>query len=336
MEEAVSQSPIASSLGPDPEVRRPRVTMRPVPGAAPGDFVRRSASSMRSLSRIRAFLDLIRFEHTVFALPFAYLGMVLAAGGWPDGRTFLWITVAMAAARTVGMGANRLADRWIDARNPRTAGRPLVTGAISPSAVWVGTTLAALLLTLAAYQLGPLPFRLLPGALLFLVLYPFSKRLTLLSHLMLGMTDALAPLGAWAAVRGSLTQPSDLPAWVLFVIVTLWIGGFDLIYAIQDVDVDRREGLHSVPARFGVAVALRLSALAHALVTVLLVVLGWLLGLGPAYWAGLAITVVLLAYEHAIVRPDDLSRLNLAFFNVNGVISVTLFAGTLLATVLNP
>jgi len=291
---------------------------------------------MRSLTRIRAFLDLIKFEHTVFALPFAYLGMVLAAGGWPDGRTFLWITVAMAAARTLGMGANRLADRWIDARNPRTAGRPLVTGTISPPTAWAGTTLAALVLALAAYQLGPLPFRLLPGALLFLILYPFSKRLTALSHLMLGMTDALAPLGAWAAVRGSLTQPSDLPAWVLFVSVTLWIGGFDLIYAIQDIDVDRRDGLHSFPARFGVAAALRLSGFAHALVSALLVALGWLLGLGPAYWVGLAITVALLAYEHAIVRPDDLSRLDLAFFNVNGVISVTLFAGTLLAILLQP
>ena len=336
MELEVSQYPITSDLRRTPGSHLPRVTMRLVPGAAPGDFIRRIASSMRSLSRIRAFLDLIKFEHTVFALPFAYLGMVLAAGGWPDGRTFLWITVAMAAARTLGMGANRLADRWIDARNPRTAGRPLVTGTISPATACAGTTLAALLLTLAAYQLGALPFRLLPGALLFLILYPFSKRLTLLSHLMLGMTDALAPLGAWAAVRGSLTQPSDLPAWVLFAIVTLWIGGFDLIYAIQDIDVDRRDGLRSFPARFGVSAALRLSGLAHALVTALLVVLGWLLGLGPAYWVGLAITVALLAYEHAIVRPDDLSRLNLAFFNVNGVISVTLFAGTLLATLQNP
>ncbi len=313
-----------------------RDTMRLVPGASPGDFVQRTISSMRSLSRILAFLDLIKFEHTVFALPFAYLGMVLAAGGWPDGRSFLWITVAMAAARTLGMGANRLADRWIDARNPRTAGRPLVTGTISPTTAWAGSVLAALLLAVAAYQLGPLPFRLLPGAYLFLILYPFSKRLTLLSHLMLGMTDALAPLGAWAAVRGSLTQPSDLPAWVLFVIVTLWIGGFDLIYAIQDVDVDRRDGLHSFPARFGVRAALQLSAVAHALVSALLVALGLLLGLGLAYWAGLAITIALLAYEHAIVRPDDLSRLNLAFFNVNGVISITLFAGTLLATLVTP
>jgi 4-hydroxybenzoate polyprenyltransferase len=289
---------------------------------------------MGSLSRVRAFLDLIKFEHTVFALPFAYLGMVLAADGWPDLRTFLWITIAMAAARTLGMGANRLTDRWIDARNPRTAHRPLVTGAMSPTTAWAGTILAALVLALAAWQLGPLPFRLLPGAYVFLILYAFTKRWTVFSHLMLGMTDALAPLGAWAAVRGSLTQPSDLPAWVLYIVVTLWIGGFDLIYAIQDIEVDRRDGLHSFPARHGVAAALRLSAVAHALVTVLLVLLGLLLRLSAPYWIGLAVTAALLAYEHAIVWPDDLSRLNVAFFNVNGIISVTLFAGALLATLL--
>ncbi len=286
---------------------------------------------MGILSRIRAFLELIKFEHTVFALPFAYMGMVLAAGGLPDVRTFVWITIAMAAARTLGMGANRLADRWIDARNPRTANRPLVTGTISPATAWAGTLAAALVIALAAYQLGPLPFRLLPGAYVFLVFYPYTKRFSILSHLLLGMADALAPLGAWAAVRGSLTQPTDLPAWLLFVVVTLWIGGFDLIYAIQDINVDRSERLYSVPAKYGVRAALRLSAAAHALMTLLLAVL---LPLGWPYALGFALTAVLLAYEHAIVRPDDLSRLNLAFFNVNGVISLTLFAGTLLATLL--
>lgn len=286
---------------------------------------------MGSLSRFRAFLELIKFEHTLFALPFAYMGMVLAAGGLPGLHTFVWITIAMAAARTLGMGANRLADRWIDARNPRTANRPLVTGAISPATAWAGTLTASLILALAAYQLGPLTFRLLPGAYAFLILYPFTKRLTVFSHLLLGMTDALAPLGAWAAVRGTLTQPTDVPAWLLFVVVTLWIGGFDLIYAIQDIDVDRRDGLHSVPALYGVRTALRLSAVTHALMTLLLAAL---LPLGWPYALGFGLTVALLAYEHALVRPEDLSRLNLAFFNVNGVISLTLFAGTLLATLL--
>lgn len=289
---------------------------------------------MASVSRVRSFLELIKFEHTIFALPFAYLGMLLAAGGWPGWPTVLWITVAMAAARTVGMSTNRLIDRELDARNPRTASRPLITGAISPTTALVGTLVAALILAFAAWQLGPLPWRLLPGAYLFLLAYPFTKRWTVLSHLLLGMTDALAPLGAWAAVRGSLLQPSDAPAWMLFAIVTFWIAGFDLIYAIQDIEVDRREGLHSFPARHGVAAALRVSAAVHALVTVLLVLLGWLLHLSGPYWIGLAASASLLAYEHAIVRPQDLSRLNVAFFNVNGVISVTLFAGVLLATLL--
>lgn len=286
------------------------------------------------LRRARDFLELIKFEHTVFALPFAYLGMLLAARGWPTLWQFAWITLAMASARTLGMGANRLIDRALDARNPRTARRPLITGAVAPRTAWVGTLLAAALLALSAYALGPLPFRLLPGALLMLVLYPYTKRWTTLSHWALGATDGLAPLGAWAAVRGSLTAPGDLPAWFLFAIVTLWIGGFDLIYACQDVEFDRAEGLHAIPARHGVAAALRLSALAHALTTVLLFALGWIAGLGWPYWLAAAAAAALLAYEHSLVRPDDLSRLDLAFFNLNGIISLTLFAGTLLALVL--
>ncbi len=287
---------------------------------------------MDLLKRLRDFLELIKFEHTIFALPFAYLGMLLAANGRPTWAQFLWITIAMAAARTLGMSANRLADRWIDARNPRTANRPLVTGAITPATVWVGSATSAAVLGLAAYALGPLPFRLLPGAYLFLIGYPFTKRFTVFSHLILGMTDALAPLGAWAALRGSLLTRGDLPAWVLFAVVTLWIGGFDLIYACQDVDVDRRDGLHSFPARFSVRASLILSTLSHLLTGALLVLLGLLTGLGWPYWAGLLLVVAMLAYEHAIVRPDDLSRLDLAFFNMNGIISVTLFATTLAAT----
>lgn len=287
---------------------------------------------MDLLKRLRDFLELIKFEHTIFALPFAYLGMLLAANGRPTWTQFLWITVAMAAARTLGMSANRLADRWIDARNPRTANRPLVTGAITPATVRVGSATSAAVLGLAAYALGPLPFRLLPGAYLFLIGYPFTKRFTVFSHLILGMTDALAPLGAWAALRGTLLTRGDLPAWVLFAVVTLWIGGFDLIYACQDVDVDRREGLHSFPARFSVRASLILSTFSHLLTGALLVLLGLLTGLGWPYWAGLLIVVAMLAYEHAIVRPDDLSRLDLAFFNMNGIISVTLFATTLAAT----
>ena len=274
---------------------------------------------------IRDFLELIKFEHTVFALPFAYLGMLLAARGWPGLRAFLWITVAMAAARTVAMGFNRIADRWIDAHNPRTARRPLVTGAISSRVAWVGTGIAVLVLSLASWQLGPLPLKLLPGAFLFLFGYSFTKRFTWLSHYIVGFTDGLAPVGAWAAIRGSLFTPADLPAWILLAVVTLWIGGFDLIYACQDVPYDRQDGLFSIPARFGIPLALRLSMLSHAVTALLLVALGVLMGLGWPYWVGLLVVVGLLAWEHSLVRPDDLSRVDLAFFNMNSYISITLF-----------
>lgn len=283
------------------------------------------------MEKVRDFLELIKFEHTVFALPFAYLGMVLAAGGWPGWRTFLWITVAMAAARTVAMSLNRILDRDYDARNPRTARRPLVTGRISMRTAWGGTLVALGVLALAAWELGPLPFRLLPGALLFLIGYSYTKRFTWASHFILGMTDGLAPMGAWVAVRGSLFSRADLPAWLLFLIVTLWIGGFDLIYACQDAEFDRQAGLHSIPARFGIAAALRLSALAHLLMMALLVALGAAMHLGLPYAIALLLTAAILLYEHRLVRPDDLSRVDVAFFNLNSYISLTLFLGVVAA-----
>jgi len=278
---------------------------------------------------LRDFLELIKFEHTIFALPFAYLGMLLAAGGWPKLSQFVWITVAMAAARTVAMGFNRIIDRWIDAHNPRTARRPLVTGAISLRTAWAGTILALGVLTLAAWMLGPLPLRLLPGALLFLFGYTFTKRFTWLSHFILGMTDGLAPMGAWAAVRGSLFSADDLPAWVLLGIVTFWIGGFDLIYACQDVPYDQRDGLHAFPALFGIPAALRLSTVSHVVTILLLGWLGLLMNLGWPYWVGLLVTASLLIWEHSLVRPDDLSRVDVAFFNINSYISITLFVAIL-------
>ena len=282
--------------------------------------------------RVRDFLELIKFEHTVFALPFAYLGMLLApAEGWPTWRAFLWITVAMAAARTVAMGANRIIDRTIDARNPRTAGGPLASGRVRLSTAWIGTALSGAVLTLAAWRLGPLPLILLPGAVLFLVGYSFTKRVTWLSHFVLGFTDGLAPMGAWAAIRASLFTAGDLPAWLLLGIVTMWIGGFDLIYACQDVDFDRESGLQSVPARFGIRAALRLSAVCHVLTLALLIWLGAAGKLGWPYWVGMVMVASLLGYEHWLVRPDDLSRINLAFFNINGYISVTLLVSVLAA-----
>jgi len=281
------------------------------------------------MKSIRDFFELIKFEHTIFALPFAYLGMLLAADGWPSFHQFFWITVAMAAARTTAMGFNRIVDRGIDAHNPRTFNRPLVTGAISLPTAWSGTILAALLLALAAWRLGALPLRLLPGAYACLFLYSYTKRFTWLSHFLLGFTDGLAPMGAWAAIRGSLFTTTDVPAWLLLGIVTFWIGGFDMIYACQDVPYDLQDGLQSIPARFGIRTALRLSALCHAITAILLILLGVWTALGWPYWIGSAITIVLLTWEHLLVRPDDLSRIDLAFFNINSYISVTLLVSIL-------
>jgi 4-hydroxybenzoate polyprenyltransferase len=255
--------------------------------------------------------------------------MLLAAEGWPTWDQFIWITIAMAAARTLAMGSNRLADRWIDARNPRTAQRPLITGSISTRTAWIGTILAGLILALAAFQLSPLTFLLLPGAYLFLVGYSFTKRFTWMSHFVLGFTDGLAPLGAWAAIRNSLFTPQDLPAWILLAVVTFWIAGFDMIYASQDVEFDQREGLQSIPANFGIPTALRLSTVMHIITIVLLTLLGLVSGLAWPYWIGLIIVIGLLTWEHTLVQPDDLSKLGVAFFNINGYISITLFVAIL-------
>ncbi|MER3458548.1 MAG: 4-hydroxybenzoate octaprenyltransferase [Chloroflexota bacterium] len=281
---------------------------------------------------MRTFLEMIKFEHTIFALPFAYLGMVLAARGWPTGHQFIWITIAMVAARTLAMSVNRLADRHLDARNPRTANRPLPCGLISPRTVLAYVVLSALILTIAAWQLTPLTLKLLPGALIFLVGYAYTKRFTWLSHWILGFTDGLAAPGAWAAVRNAL----ELPAFLLLGAITFWIAGFDLIYACQDVDFDRRENLYAVPARFGVATALRWARICHVITVLLLAAVGWNMGLGWVYWLGLLIVAALLAYEHSLVSPLDLSKVDLAFFNVNGIISVTIFVATILALILNP
>lgn len=280
---------------------------------------------------VRDFLELIKFEHTVFALPFAYLGMLLAAEGWPTWEQFLWITIAMASARTLAMGFNRIADRWIDARNPRTANRPLVQGTISLKTAWGGTLLAGGILTIAAWQLGPFTLRLLPVAILFLIGYSFTKRFTWMSHFILGFTDGLAPVGAWVAIRGSLFTPDDLPAWILLGVVTFWIAGFDIIYACQDIEVDRQERLQSIPARFGAPTALILSSACHIITILLLVFLGLFTSLGWPYWIGLLIVAALLVWEHRLVHPNDLSNIDMAFFNINSYISVTLFLAILTA-----
>jgi 4-hydroxybenzoate polyprenyltransferase len=232
------------------------------------------------------------------------------------------------------MAMNRLADRRIDAANPRTATRPLVSGRIAPHTAWVGAAVALAVLVTAAWQLGPLPLRLLPGALIFLIGYPYTKRFTWLSHFVLGFTDGLAPVGAWVSVRGSLFTVDDLPAWLLLGAVTLWIGGFDLIYACQDADFDRTHNLQAVPARFGIAAALRASSISHLGAIALLIALGPASNLAWPYTAGLVVVAGLLVAEHRLVRPQDLSHLSVAFFQINSAISVTLLASVMAALVL--
>ena len=285
------------------------------------------------LTKIKLFLELIKFEHTIFALPFAYLGMVLAAGGLPTFHQFFWVTVAMAAARTLAFAINRLADRRFDASNPRTAKRPSVTGALSTQVIVVSAVISVIVLALAAWLLNPLALILFPGALVFLLGYSYTKRFTSLCHWVLGFTDGLAAVGGWIAVRGSIFTAADLPAWLLLFAVTFWIGGFDVIYACQDVEHDRKEKLYSWPSRRGVANGLFMAKANHVLTIVTLVVLGLTFPLKWPFWVGLVIVTGLLYYENSIVKPDDLSRINVAFFNINSYIAVTLFVGTFLALV---
>ncbi len=284
--------------------------------------------------RIKVFLDLVRFEHTIFALPFAYIGMVLAAKGLPTLWEFVWVTVAMAAARTLAFATNRLADRAYDARNPRTRNRPSVTGAITPRTIALFAGVSLLVLLIAAALLDPLALELAPVAALFLVGYSFTKRFTVLAHWLLGFTDALAVGGGWIAVRGSFFAAGDLPAWLLIAAVMFWIGGFDLIYACQDYDHDVAEGLHAWPAQHGIASALFLAKLNHAAFLLFLVLAGIAAELHWPYYAAALVTAGMLIYEHRLVAPDDLSRVNVAFFNMNSYIAITLFLGTLVALAL--
>ena len=271
---------------------------------------------------MRHLLDAIKFEHTVFALPFAYIAMVLAAGGWPGWRTVGWVTAAMVGARTCAMATNRVVDRWIDAANPRTAARHLPRGLLQVGELRALAIGGAALMFVAAWQLNPLCLKLAPLALAFLVGYNYTKRFTWTSHWILGFTDGIAAAGGWIAVRAAF----DAPALVLWLALTVWIAGFDLIYACQDVDFDRTHGLHSVPARFGVPAALRLARVCHALTAAAFALLGVMLALGPLYWVGWLAVVGLLVYEHSLVSPTDLSRLDVAFFNVNGYIALIVLA----------
>jgi 4-hydroxybenzoate polyprenyltransferase len=279
-----------------------------------------------ALDHVVTFGRMIKFEHTIFALPFALSAAALAARG--HGLTvlrLLGIVVAMAAARTTAMGFNRIADRHIDAKNPRTARRELPAGAVSLRAAWTLTLASAAVFVGAAALLGPLCLALSPVALAFLFGYSFTKRFTFLCHLFLGLAIAAGPAGAWIAVRGDFTLVPGL----LMLAVATWIAGFDVLYALSDRDFDRGAGLHSIPAKFGVAGALVISAVLHAVALGALLALAPTAALGAPYLVGVAIVAALLVYEHAIVRPSDLSRLDAAFFTLNGYVSVVFFAATL-------
>lgn len=287
-----------------------------------------TAARRSPFQTLAVVLEMIKFEHTLFALPFAFLGMLLAAEGWPSWRTVLWIVVAMVGARSAAMGFNRLVDRKIDAANPRTATRALPAGLVSPAAVTLFVAASAALLVLAAWQLNPLALALSPVALGVLFLYSYTKRFTWASHLVLGLSLAGAPLGAWIAVRGDVAPAP----FILAAAVLLWVAGFDVLYALQDVEFDRRSGLFSIPARFGVVPALWISAALHAIMLGLLALLPTIYppGLGAGFWIGWTGCLLLIAYQHWIVRPSDLSRLNAAFFTANGALSLWLFAATAL------
>jgi 4-hydroxybenzoate polyprenyltransferase len=255
-------------------------------------------------------------------LPFAYTAMLLAAGGWPGWWTLGWVTLAMVGGRTCAMAANRVIDRVADARNPRTANRHLPRGLLRAAELTVLAAAGGALMLVSAAMLNALCLALAPVALIFLVGYSYTKYITWTSHWILGFTDGIAVGGGWIAVTGRF----ELPTLVLWFAITVWIAGFDLIYACQDVGFDRAHGLQSVPARFGIPAALALARLNHALTALALAALGWLTDLGPLYWAGWLAIVALLVYEHTLVSPRDLSRLNVAFFNVNGYIAVIALA----------
>jgi 4-hydroxybenzoate polyprenyltransferase len=278
-------------------------------------------------TRIRTILEMIKFEHSVFALPFALTGALLAARyasiagftpGWPLWRQFAWIIVAMVGARSWAMTTNRIVDLRYDRENPRTRVRALPTGAVTVSFAWAFAAAAAAVLVIAAWQLNPLALKLSPVALAVLFFYSYTKRFTFWSHLVLGFCLGMSPAAAWIAIAGSL----DWRMLILCAAVTLWVGGFDVLYACQDIEYDRSVNLFSVPKRFGVAKALAIARAMHVLMIALLAWLAWSFHLPWPAWAGIVVVAALLAYEHSLVSATDLSRMNAAFFTVNGYISL--------------
>ncbi|MCE5323342.1 putative 4-hydroxybenzoate polyprenyltransferase [bacterium] len=270
--------------------------------------------------KLGIILEMIKFEHTVFALPFALSSAIIAANGIPEWRTLGWILVAMVGARSTAMTFNRIADAKIDAKNPRTASRAIPSGIVSVGAAWVFTIVSAALLVVAAYMLNPLAFVLSPVAIAAVVIYSYTKRFTSLSHLWLGLCLGIAPVGAWIAVTGKL----QFAPMVLSAGVIAWTAGFDIIYSLQDIEFDKKMGLFSLPSRLGASRALLVSRLLHASMVIMLIWFGMLTGRGWIYFAGAGLVALFLIYEQSMVSPKDISRVNAAFFTMNGCVSMAL------------
>lgn len=281
---------------------------------------------MTVFNRIKIFLEMIKFAHTIFALPFAFTAAVLAARGLPTLSQTLWIVVAMVGGRTAAMGLNRIIDAEIDAKNPRTRSRAIPAGLIGKGTVLVFVVIGILFLVYAAYRLNPLCLYLSPLIIFFLVLYSFCKRFTALAHIVLGICIAFAPLGAWVAIQGKI----EGPALLLAGSVVFWLAGFDTLYALQDLDFDRSQGLHSIPVRLGVKGSLWIARAFHLVMLGLLVALYMAMGLGIFFLIGLGITAALLFYEHWLLRTGDLTKIDMAFLNMNGYISINIFVFTLI------
>jgi 4-hydroxybenzoate polyprenyltransferase len=272
------------------------------------------------MTKIGVFLEMIKFAHTIFALPFAFTGALLAAGGFPSLRQTVWIILAMVGARTAAMAMNRLIDADIDARNPRTAVRAIPAGLIGKGLTFIFIVASIALMLFSAYMLNPLCLKLSPIALFFLLLYSYCKRFTSLAHVVLGICLAAAPIGAWVAIRGTI----DPPALVLGAIVLFWVAGFDILYALQDLDFDRAAGLHSIPVLLGVKGSLWAARLFHLVMIGLLFTLFNLMHLGALFLAGILVTFAMLLYEHLLLKDGNLEKLDAAFFNMNGYISVAI------------
>jgi 4-hydroxybenzoate polyprenyltransferase len=281
-----------------------------------------STVSDTAFGKARLFASLIKVEHTIFALPFAYVGAFLAVDGVPSAHDLLWITIAMVGARSLAMALNRLIDAGIDARNPRTAGREIPSGKLTIGAVFAFSLASLAVFLIAVWQLNPVVRWLWPIPVIMFVVYPYLKRFTWLCHLWLGAVDGLAPMGAWVAITGTLPWQ----AWALGGAVATWVAGFDIFYSLFDVEIDKAQGLHSWAVRFGERGAFLGARWMHVATVALLVAAGLGLHVDWWYWAGVLVVAGLLAYEHSLVRPGDLRRLDAAFFTMNGVISVAFFA----------